>query len=78
LFHTFLAQTRPPLFKNGQWIETFYQLVHEMVQCSDYKGLTIHDIRDFYAPEALLQHYPNMNVGSEPSPPSSDVVPQTN
>lgn len=77
LFHTFLAQTRPPLFQNGQWIETFYQLVFEMARCSDYKSLTMHEIRDFYSPEALMQHYPNRNVGSEPSPPSEDDLPLT-
>jgi hypothetical protein len=77
LFHTFLAHTRPPLFQNGQWIETFYQLVFEMARCSDYKSLTMHEIRDFYSPEALMQHYPNRNVGSEPSLPSADDLPLT-
>ena len=68
LYHTFLVQTKPPTFNNLQYIETFYQLVHEMAQCSGYKNLTMHDIRDFYSPEALVQHYPNMNVGSNPVP----------
>ncbi|MBF9253772.1 hypothetical protein I2I11_10745 [Pontibacter sp. 172403-2] len=71
LYHTFLAQTKPPTFNNLQYIETFYQLVHEMAQCSGYKKLTMHDIRDFYSPGALVQHYPNMNVGSEPIPPTT-------
>ncbi len=78
LFHRFVAQTRPSFFQNRQYVETFYQLVFEMAQCSGYKNLTMHDIRDFYSPEALNLHYPNMNLGSEPSAPSSDVVPQTN
>jgi hypothetical protein len=70
VYHTMLAQLRPPLFQNKQWIETFYQLVHEMAQCSDYRNLSLHDIRDYYAPEALDIHYPNMNVKTEPSPPA--------
>lgn len=66
LFHTFLAQTRRPLYDNGQWIETFYQLIYEMAKCSDYKNLTMHEIRDFYSPEALDQHYPNRIAINEP------------
>ena len=75
LHHTFLAQLRPPLFENSQWIETFYQLVHEMAQCSGYKHLSMHYIRDFYSPIALNMHYPNMNVKIEPEAPSSSDLP---
>jgi hypothetical protein len=75
LFRTFLAQTRPPFFENRQYVETFYSMVFQMAQCSDYKSLTVADIRDFYSPEALAQHYPNRNVISEPSPPSSTDLP---
>jgi hypothetical protein len=76
LYHTFLAQTRPPFFQSRQYVETFYQRVYEMAQCSGYKNLTMHDIRDFYSPEALINPYPNMNVGSEPSNSSSSVKSQ--
>lgn len=72
LYHTFIAQTQPSHFGNRQWVETFYQLIHEMGQCSDYKNLSLHDIRDFYAPEALSLHYPNMNVGTKPPPTSTE------
>lgn len=71
LYRTFLAQTAPPLYENGQWIETFYILLHEMAKCSDYKNLSLQDVREFYAPEGLALHYPNMNRGSNPSPPPS-------
>jgi hypothetical protein len=78
LYHTLLAQLRPPLFANKQWIETFYQLVFEMARCSEYKHLTMHDIRDYYSPNALDIHYPNMNVITEPSAPSSTDLPPSN
>lgn len=78
LYHNFLAQTTPPLYSNGQWVETFYQMLHEMILCSDYKNLTIHDIRDFYAPNILDIHYPNMNKASVPSKTSIPDLPQTN
>jgi hypothetical protein len=78
LYHTFVAQTRPPFFDNRQWIETFYQMIFEMSIVCGYTSLTMHDIRDFYAPQALLHHYPNMNVGSEPSAPSSTDVKPSN
>ena len=76
LYHSLLAQLRPPLFQNNQWVETFYQLVYEMAQCSDYKNLTIHDIRDYYAPGVLDTHYPSMNVSSEPLAPASNELPK--
>jgi hypothetical protein len=77
LYHTFLAQTRHPFFENKQYIETFYQLLFAMGQCSGYKHLTMLDIRDYYAPEALNMHYPNMRAGNELLPPSSAAPPQT-
>ena len=76
-YHSFLAQTTPPLYKNGQWVETFYQMLHEMILCSDYKGLTIHDIRDFYSPNILEMHYPNLNKASVPPDTSVPDLLQT-
>lgn len=67
LYHTFLAQTRPPFFENRQYVETFYQLIAEMAKCTEYKNLSLQDIRDFYSPEALNLHYPNMNIPNVPT-----------
>jgi hypothetical protein len=78
LYHTFLAQTRAPLFENSQWLETLYQLLYEMGQCSGYKNLTIHEIRDSYSPVALESHYPNINAASGTSKTASTVDPQPN
>lgn len=73
LYHTFLTETQPQNFSNGNYIETFYRLVYEMAKQSGYKDLTLHEIRDFYSPNALSIHYPNMNVGSEPSAPTEVI-----
>ena len=78
LYHTFLAQTQHPIFENKQFVETYYQLIFQMAQCSDYKNLTLQDIRDFYSPEALKFHYPNRNVVSELLPPMLSDLPKTN
>jgi len=72
LFHTFLAETKPPFFQNNQWVETYYKLIFEMAKSSGYKKLSMHEIRDFYSPEALKSHYPNRNIESDPTPPPSD------
>lgn len=74
VYHRMLAQMRPPFFQSGHWVETFYQLIFEMGKCSDYKNLTMLEIREYYSPNALDIHYPNMNVGSEPKVlPSTDM-----
>lgn len=70
LYHTMINQMRPPMYQNGQWVETFYRLVFEMARCSDYKELTMLEIREYYSPNALDIHYPNMNIGSQPTPPA--------
>lgn len=75
LYHTMLAQMRPPFFQNKNWIETFFLLVQEMGKCSDYKNLSLQEIRDYYAPEALNDHYPNMNILREPTPPAQKDLP---
>lgn len=77
-FHRMLAQMRPPQFQSGQWIETYYQMIFEMGKCSDYKNLNLLEIREYYAPEALDIHYPNMNVGSVPRPPKPDELAASN
>ncbi|MDE3183263.1 MAG: hypothetical protein KGM16_07590 [Bacteroidota bacterium] len=78
LYHSFLAQTTVPLYSNGQWVETFNKMLHETTLCTEYSNVSIHDIRDFYAPNILELHYPNMNKESKPPKTSEDDVPQTN
>ena len=72
IYHTLLTQLRPPLFQNSQWVETYFQLIAEMARCSDYKDLNLHEIRDYYNPIVLDQHYPNMNTAAGPLPPATE------
>lgn len=74
-YHTLLAQLRPPLFHNGQWVETFYLLIYQMARCSDYGNLSLREIRDYYAPMALDDHYPLSNVSRLPQAPNSNDLP---
>ncbi len=67
LYHLFLDQTIEPAYQNGDWMETYYQMVLEMAKCSGYRNLTIDEARNFYSPKALSQHYPNTG--------SADLVP---
>lgn len=67
LYHKFNNYTKPGMFETMQYVDVFYQLLEAMAQCSGYKSLQGTDIRDYYAPEALLLHYPNKNVAPEPS-----------
>lgn len=78
LYHTMLAQLKPPIYETHRWIDTYYQLMFEMAQVSGYRRLSLQDIRDYYSPEVLSRHYPNMNVASGPSAPLPDDLPQTN
>ncbi|WP_144604058.1 DUF6680 family protein [Algoriphagus algorifonticola] len=75
LFHKFLSETRLPAYNSYAWIETFYEMVFEMAKCSDYDTLTMQNIREFYSPEALKSHYPNLNDPKKPTPPPEDSVP---
>jgi hypothetical protein len=73
LYHKFIAYTLPDMFPTKQYVDVFYQMLEEMAKCSGHKNLRGTDIRDFYAPEALLLHYPNRNVVPAPSN-ASDVT----
>ncbi|WP_157209253.1 DUF6680 family protein [Mariniflexile maritimum] len=75
LFHKFLSEIRPPAYNSYAWIETFYEMVFEMAKCSDYGTLSMQDIREYYSPEALKIHYPNLNDPKKPTPPPEDSVP---
>lgn len=77
LLHTYFAQTVRPLYETGAYVETFYRLVFAMAQDCGYSHLTMHDIRDFYSPEALEIHYPNRNAATVPATPvaAPDVPP---
>ena len=69
LLHTYFAQTVRPIFESGQYVETFYRLVFAMAKDCGYNNLSMNDIRDFYAPEALLIHYPNTHTATVPAVP---------
>lgn len=71
LFHTYIAETRPNLFHNNKWIETFNQLIFEMAKCTEYKNLSLQEIREYYEPEALRNHYPNSFKYRIQTPPHS-------
>lgn len=75
LYHTFIHQVTPPLFSNSQWLETFFNMLLEMCHCSGYKKITLQDIRDYYAPNALNNHYPSMNLNTKPSIPNPEDLP---
>lgn len=72
IYRTFITQCEPNLFKNGQWRETFYELVEEMGKCSGYKKLSKSEIRSFYAPESLQIHYRHMIDGRVQIPPTPE------
>lgn len=77
LLHTFFSQTIEPHFQNLQWQETFYQMIFEMAQSSNYSNLTMHDIRSYYSPIALNLHYPNINEPKQSSDVAKADSPQT-
>ncbi|AHW61545.1 hypothetical protein SAMN05444285_1614 [Draconibacterium orientale] len=74
LYRTFISQCEPDLFKNGQWRETFYELVEEMGKCSGYRKLSKSEIRSFYAPESLNIHYRHMIDGRVQIPPTPESL----
>lgn len=75
LFHKFISETKPPTYQSYAWIETFYEMLHEMAKCSDYETLSMQDIREYYSPEALKMHYPNRNIQGNPTPPPENSLP---
>lgn len=78
LYHTMIAQLTPELIETGRWRETYFLMLQRMaVECA-YPTLTLQQVRDFYAPNALQIHYPNMNVNSLPTAPNPADLPPAN
>lgn len=72
LYHKYLACTDPAIFHTQQHLEVYVQLLYAMAQCTGYKNLTETNIRQIYAPEGLIQHYPHRFGGISP-PTGGDV-----
>jgi hypothetical protein len=68
LLHKYFAYTKSPLFENGQHIDVIYELLFEMCKSCGYKKLSLADVRDYYAPIALRDHYPNAIKSITPPP----------
>ncbi|MGG9972754.1 DUF6680 family protein [Ferruginibacter sp. SUN002] len=79
LLHTFFSQTEKHIIQNQQYWQTYNQMLLEMARSIGYKDVTLQDIRDFYAPEALKWHYPLKSEQTEPKDAAvtSDVLPNT-
>jgi hypothetical protein len=73
LYRTFLNQTKTSV--DEQVIETYYQMLFQMAQCSGYKHLQVSDIKEFYNPLGLDKHYQRETLKNEPSASLPNVQP---
>ena len=78
LYHEFIGLTYPDKINNFNWLEKFYELVYEMSKHSGYKNLSMEEIKDFYHPESLRTHYPQMTRYYTPTPPSPKDLEESN